>query len=156
MRLATSSGNGSMSSVNGTARFCSSVNASRKTARSVTMPKRSTTASHSALSAIAAVGLSEHVHIAAFRQRCAGDEVDEHLGHRLVQADQRDVLAGRNRQLLNAERAKPAVVLRNAGELEGRRIHEPIRRFTSSTTRADRVSASISIFTAARFAAIAA
>ncbi len=45
-----------MSSVNGIARFCTTVSESSSTARGLTMPKRSTTASQSALSVIAEVG----------------------------------------------------------------------------------------------------
>ena len=46
---------GSTSSVNGIARFCTTVNASSSTARELTMPNRSTTESQSALSAMADV-----------------------------------------------------------------------------------------------------
>ena len=64
----TSSGGGSMSSVNGIARFWTTVSCSSSTARSLTMPNRSTVASQSALSAIADVGASED----ADRRRASG------------------------------------------------------------------------------------
>ena len=59
------------------------------------MPKRSTVASQSALSLIADVGASEHGDLARVRQRRPGREVDEHFGGRLIEPEDRDVLARR-------------------------------------------------------------
>ena len=156
-RLATSSGNGSMSSVNGNREI---------------LQQRQRLEQHGALGhdaetvddgqPLGAVGdrgrgLSEH---RSPSPRSGSDApVTRFMNTSAIgwsRPSKRDVLAGRNGQLVNAERAKAAVALGDAGELEGRRVHEPIRRLTSSTTRADTVSASISIFTAATFAAIAA
>ena len=120
-----SSGGGSISSVNGIARFWITVNASSSTARSLTMPKRSTVASQSALSSIVARRAAEHADVAGVGQRRAGGEVDEHFRRRLIEAEQRDRIARGDAQLCDPQRPQPAVVLGDPGEFEDRRAHEP-------------------------------
>ena len=51
------------------------------------------------------------------------------------------------REAIDPKRAETAVILDRCGQLD--EIHEPSRRFTSSTTRLDWVMAAISIFKAA-------
>ena len=132
--------------MNGIARFWITVSCSSRTARSLTMPKRSTVASQSPLSVIAEVGTAEDVDRPCIGKRGAGGEVDEHFAPRAIEAEDRRPLAGRDAQLLrSAAAAAPPKLLDDVRELEDARGHEPICRLTSSTMRLDAVSASISI-----------
>ena len=144
-----------MSSVNAIDRFWTTDIASSTTARSLTIPKRSTRASQSLLSAIALDGATEERDVAAVGKDRAGHEVDEYLGGHLVEAEDRHLLARADHEPFDAERAQAPVVLRDAGELENGAAHAPRSRLSSSTTRLDSASASISIFAAARLHAIA-
>src|SRR5262249_40043547 len=89
------------------------------------------------------------------RKRGAGDEVHEHLRRDLIEADQRDRLAAADHQPRDPQRPQPAIILGNFEKLENRVGHEPSRRFTSSTTRADSARAVISARRAARLKATA-
>ena len=80
---------------------------------------------------------------------------NEQLRRRLIETEQCDLFAWVTVRW-HAERAEAVVVLRDVCQLENRIAHgSTILLFTSSTTREDAVSASTSIFTAARLQAIA-
>ena len=74
---------------------------------------------------------------------------------RLIESDQRHLLAVRDAQARDAERTEAVIVLRDVCQLENRTAHNWILLFTSSTTREEDASASTSIFTAARLQAMA-
>ena len=82
-----SGGTGSRVRSNEMARFCATVIASSSTMRSLTMPKRSTKASHSSLSAMALVGRPRLDDLALVGQRRAGNQVDEDLGGRAIEPE---------------------------------------------------------------------
>ena len=116
---APTAGGGSISSVNGIARFWITVSASSSTARSLTMPNRSTVASQSALSSIARRRPAEHADLARVGQRRAGREVHEHFR---ATADRSPSSAtcspAPTRSCRDPQRAQSAIVLDDAGELE--------------------------------------
>src|SRR5207248_3259686 len=89
--------------------------------------------------------------------RRTGHEIHKHFGSRLIEAEERHLLACGDHQAGNAERAEAVIVLRDVRQLENRRTHDgpAMRLFTSSTTREDAARASTSIFAAARLHAIA-
>ena len=157
-RIRTSSGGGSMSSVNGIDRFCTTVSASSSTARWLTMPKRSTRASQSRAGVDGRRGPAEHPHLAPIRQRRAGDEVDQHLRGHLVQPQDGELFARVQRERLNTKRPQAAIVLGNSRQLDDgrwRHAHAPSRPLTSSTIRDDSVRAANSTLIAAKLQAIA-
>ena len=103
------SGIGSIDNVSGSARLSASVSFSISTARSVTMPKRSSDDSHAVSVVMSRVLVPAIAHVALVRQRGAGDQMDERLGRAGVEAGQREALAAIQAQHVHAKRLRAAV-----------------------------------------------
>ena len=116
---------------------------SSSAARSLTMPKRSSVASHSALSVISAVVAAEDADRSAVGQARAGDQIDEDFRRRLIESDDARPVRRRatTRRSMRSGRSAPycfetddsSRIARTADRLR----HEPRRRLTSSTMRLD-------------------
>ena len=99
------------------------------TARSLTMPMRSTSFNHASLSAMAAVAVPRTSMVPPIGKRGAGDERGHHLGGRFVESEQRDLVAGSERQPLDAQRSQAVVVLDEGRRCRGRagsRAEQPV------------------------------
>ena len=92
---------------------------SSRTARGLTIPKRSSDASHSSPLAMSALFRPGHAHRPAIRDARARHQIDEHFGRARVDADNRDALSRRDRQSLEAERPESLVSLLDVGRSPG-------------------------------------
>lgn len=111
------------------------------------VPKRSTVASQSALSAVADVGRPNTWTWPASGSVAPVTRLMEHVGRRLIKTEEGHVFAAGHGEPLDAKRPKTAIVPGDAVQVEDGG-HAPRRRFTSSTMRLDSARAEISIFMA--------
>ena len=114
----TSGGMGSTARVCGMARFCSTVNCSTSTVRSLSSAKRRSDSSQSLAVGDVGRGAAEHPHLAFVGQARSGQQVDQHFGGRLVEAVERHGVPARQLPVAQPQGPQRVVVLDHARDVD--------------------------------------